>query len=367
MTRARHGLWLNLGVALLSAALGLAALEVAVRLLRLNREAANPHVLRNVAPGKLSYLPGTTQRYETREFDFTIVTNRFGRRDAEWTQAALDDPSNAILIGDSFVLGYGVPDSSTQSTRLERAAAREGRPLEVFNFGFTGGPIEYVALLREALALGVEARLVVVGIFLGNDFTIGPIRTPAEERAAERAAARRRLGLPRSALAHYLKQRVVSSPRAVGALLRLGDAIGAPLYSSPQSFVFLRNPSDAQRAHIASVLAHLAEMRSLCIAAGRTMAIAVFPNKIQVENPEELTSSIYDADRPNAYVREFCERERIACLDLTPALRAEFARTRTPLYFPVDRHLTEHGNAVAAEALYEFVRGLLAIDPAAGR
>lgn len=351
MTSDRGRVWANLGLALLTLLVCLLTLEVAARLLRLGRDAENTHVLRNVAPGKLSYAPDSEQRYQTSEIDFTMKANRYGRRDDEWTQEMLDDPSNVVFIGDSFVLGYGVADSSTQPSLLERSSARAGRPVQVFNFGFTGGPPEYVRLLEDALDLGVAARLVVVGLFTGNDFAIGPILSPAQKRAADG----RRLRLPKSVLARYLKQRIVSSPRAVGLMLKLGDVLGVPLYSSPQSFVFLRSPSKAQIDHVEAVLAHLATMRALCEGANKKLVVVIFPNKVQVENPGELTSSIYDADRPNMLIREFCEREGLDCLDLTPVLRGEFARTRRPLYFSVDRHLTERGNEVAAAAVFGFL------------
>ena len=64
-----------------------------------------------------------------------MKTNRFGRRDWEWTDSVMKDPCNIVFIGDSFVFGYGVNDADTVPTLLERELEEQGKKVEVFNFG----------------------------------------------------------------------------------------------------------------------------------------------------------------------------------------------------------------------------------------
>jgi hypothetical protein len=359
---ARRGLAVNALLALGAVIACLLAMEGAARILLERNRAKFAHVVRNVAPGTLGFLPNTVERYRSPEYDFAIATNRFGRRDVEWTQAMFDDPENILFVGDSFVLGYGVDDRWTQPTLLEAAFAKAGRPREVFNFGFTGGFPEYIRLLREALDLGIAARLVLVGVFIGNDFAPGPdlamqAGPDSDSDAGARAATpQRRPPAPRSRLLQFVKERITSSPAAVGAILRVGDLIGVPLYSSPQSFIFLRRRTPEQTAQFDAALRGLREIETLCADHGRELVVVIFPNKIQVENPDDLRSSVYDTDQPNRMLAEFCAREGIDFVDVTAALRDSVARSRERLYLPVDRHLNERGNAIASEVVFAFLR-----------
>ena len=100
-----------------------------------------------------------------------MKANRFGRRDHEWTESMLRDPRNILFIGDSMVAGNAVADEATISTQIESRSAESGMAREVFNFEIPGGqPPDYVELMDIALAHGIRAETVIVGLFVGNDF-----------------------------------------------------------------------------------------------------------------------------------------------------------------------------------------------------
>jgi hypothetical protein len=103
------------------------------------------------------------------------------------------------------------------------------------------------------------------------------------------------------------------------------------------------------------VLDYLRRMRELAEGKERRHRVVVFPNRIQVENREDLTSSVFDASRPNDRIVEYCAEQDIACLDLLPVLSKRYESEREALYFPIDRHLNERGTRVAADAIGAFL------------
>ena len=146
---------------------------------------------------RLAFLPGRERRYETPELRYTVKTNRFGRRDREWSDADLADEGNLLFVGDSFVMGASVEDEDSIPTRLEAWSKARGTPREVFNFGMpsTGIP-QYVQILEDALRIGVKARTVLVGVFVGNDFATGIPRPDRYAPARRGRAAPLRSSLP---------------------------------------------------------------------------------------------------------------------------------------------------------------------------
>jgi hypothetical protein len=58
----------------------------------------------------------------------------------------------------------------------------------------------------------------------------------------------------------------------------------------------------------------------------------------------------------NYLMAEFCEREGIALVDVTPDLAAVAAQGRN-VYFPDDSHWNARGHQVAAERLARFLAG----------
>ena len=56
----------------------------------------------------------------------------------------------------------------------------------------------------------------------------------------------------------------------------------------------------------------------------------------------------------NRLMRRFCDERGIPLLDTTDALTARF-RSGENVYFPDESHLNEHGHAVVAGALADFL------------
>ena len=165
--RWRRRLLVRAGALALGALVAFVVLELFVRaFVDLAAQRAIP--VHGVDPeNPVSFLPGFAHTYETPEFTYTVRFNSWGRRDVEWTEAAIADPESVLLIGDSFVLGNGLEHEDTIASGLERFYASHGAPREVLNFGLPGGgPAEYARLFEDGLARGVAARTVVVVVFV---------------------------------------------------------------------------------------------------------------------------------------------------------------------------------------------------------
>jgi lysophospholipase L1-like esterase len=304
----------------------------------------------------LRFLPGSRRTYRTSEFSFTVAFNRYGRRDAEWSADAIADPRSILLIGDSFALGNAVEEPDTIPARIEARLAERGTPTEVMNFGMPGGaPPLYAQLLDASLREGFGAGTIVVALFVGNDFYPGvfePLR-PTPMHPPEPSG---------SALFRWLRIRVGQSPTLVGLALTAGRWLGVTVYDSGGSYIFLREQTSEQRRLFERILGEIARMRDVARNHGRRLYVVLIPNKLQVENGDDLTGPIYDASLPNRRILAWCEEREIACLDLLPDLVEEFRAKREPLYYPIDRHFNPRGYAFAADRILEFLSARGAID-----
>jgi hypothetical protein len=323
--------------------------------------------------GQYRFIPNSETSYKTSEFEFTMKTNRFGRRDWEWTDLVMKDPCNIVFIGDSFVFGYGVNDADTVPTLLERELAEQGKKLEVFNFGGGQDFFGYRFLTREAIEMGIHARTILIGIFLGNDFICpcsnkeepvvkgGQVLWQPVDRRAGRAKSlsRGRIRTPEladSAFYQFLKVRISSSPLFTSLLFRIGKWLHREIYPTSTGYIFLREWTKDQEALFYSFLNQSLDIAKIASENERDVVFVIFPNKAQVENAADLTSSIYDAGLPDKRILDFCDKHGLRCLDLLPPLRSAYDRGHRPLYFPGDRHLNAQGNRLAAAAVCEYLR-----------
>jgi hypothetical protein len=110
------------------------------------------------------HLPNTRIRHRKSCFDVIYQTNSEGMRDKPRSRSASDN--RIVLLGDSFIEGWGVPEVDRLSNLLENALGKE-----VLNFGTSGyfGPTQYY-LLYKTFAKKFSHNEVIVGILPSNDF-----------------------------------------------------------------------------------------------------------------------------------------------------------------------------------------------------
>jgi hypothetical protein len=110
------------------------------------------------------HLPNYRYSHSKSCFELEYRSNSWGARDRE--RELKSDKSRVVVLGDSFVEGFGIEREKRFSDVLER---RTG--LEHLNFGTSGhfGPTQY-SLLYEHLALRFDHDKVIVAILPNNDF-----------------------------------------------------------------------------------------------------------------------------------------------------------------------------------------------------
>lgn len=334
--------------------------EVGVRLF-VDFAAQTPGRVHGIDPERpTAFLPGTSHRYQSNEFDYTVSFNRFGRRDVEWDDATIANPDNVLFIGDSFVLGNGLEHEDVIPTQLERLLGGDGVRPEVFNFGMPGGgPLEYARLLEEALGRGFAASRVIVLLFIGNDFYPSVIDDPAFDPERRKELIRRHATAPdppaTSYLVKFVRVRLSQSAVAVDWALRLGDLLGLSVYSSPSAYVFQRKLTPVQEQTLDTILGAVGVMKERADEARRRFLLVIMPSRIQVENADALTNTTMDAQAPNRRIARVCATLEIECLDLLPILQEKHRKSDEALYYPVDRHLTPVGAEFAAMAIAAFL------------
>ncbi len=106
--------------------------------------------------------------------DWNFKLNSKGFKDKEFTKKE-SDIYRIVGIGDSFAFGV-VPYEHNYLTLLESNLQEEDIKAEVLNLGIPGiGPKDYLTLFaKEGLALNPD--MLVVSLFIGNDFTDIPAR-----------------------------------------------------------------------------------------------------------------------------------------------------------------------------------------------
>src|SRR5262249_1092460 len=103
------------------------------------------------------------------------------------------------------------------------------------------------------------------------------------------------------------------------------------------------------------ILSYIGHMNERCRETGRRLFPVIFPNRIQVENREALTSGVYDAQRPDRDILRYCDELGMPCLDLLPVLSAAWERAGRPLDYGVDRHRPRRGEGLASDAIATFL------------
>src|SRR5262245_38915353 len=154
----------------------------------------------------LRLYPNRSIRHRTNEFDYTFRTNALGLRgpDVEFSPPA--GVRRIIVLGDSFVAGYGVSDDEILTSQLERLLngvaatpgasgssidAQRGEPRsagdseaakdQVINVGRVGTSTIRECDLYERLGRRFHPELVVLCYYLGNDLAeVVSEKTPEE-------------------------------------------------------------------------------------------------------------------------------------------------------------------------------------------
>lgn len=295
------------------------------------------------------------------------------------------DEYDVVVLGDSFAEGSNVSDEDVWPVRLAEESG-----VSVYNLGMSSyDPMHYLESLNR-YGLALNPKYVVCMVYEGNDF-----RSAKSDRKRKGPSLSKRLR-------RYFKQSpiVMATDRLLietfgpincrGAVsgvdildwlpLRIPEGDGAKHYAfEPKQLRDLYQSSRvfAVDRHWLNPRAQLAEMNTLCEQSGARLIVVFAPTKAHVTlplvadqlDPEKVrafTAISYKGDLPEAaaflanllswidaretVVGDWCRRESIAFVSLTPAL-SKATRAGTQTYFTYDQHWTPEGHRVVAEAI----------------
>jgi lysophospholipase L1-like esterase len=352
--------------------------------------------------------PHVSVRHRSNEFDYEFRTNALGLRGDD---VPLDKPAGArriVVLGDSFVAGWGVDAREIFSAQLEERLNKSSADrVQVINAGRVGSGPTRQCDIYEAVGRRFHPDLVVLAFYLGND-----LLDAAQEQDRDELARWHPDGIARRALYAWcpnaylelailrqavdarrqfeprtsaeVQQTITEQARASGAntetALERYQALPAdvrqeleqgllsqhrvlPACYDPDRIRRALDPNDDELQSIWPRAERALERLKLAVAAdGARLAIMIIPDAAQVD-PLALA---FDAQFGYHVNREWLHRQcrtqqqlhnwatenGIASLDLTDALRASAEQC----YFTRDQHFTPAGHAVAAEQLAAWLR-----------
>jgi lysophospholipase L1-like esterase len=270
--------------------------------------------------------PGTEARQikNTGDYDVAVRINSHGLRDANDVATAGSD--DILVVGDSFVWGWGVEAQDRFSDQLQILTGRR-----TFNLSTPTDIDGYAALLAYARSLGSRAGRAVIAICMENDLHLYGGAQPAERTPARGGAFKDWLA-SHSALYLLAVTTIQQTPWLRDMAVRAGLIV-------PNLEGIAKNDYDP--AIIESSANRLQEIAEQY----RTLVVLIPSRALWAGNSR--TRAI--EDRVHTAFIVALQRRGIDVLDLQPALEAQ----GVPLayHFANDGHWNVRGHALAAHAI----------------
>jgi hypothetical protein len=295
-----------------------------------------------------------TITHRTNDFTVQIHTDEHGfRNPSPWPAQA-----HTVLVGDSMGYGYGVREQDSWPRLLEKSLDAG----TLINLTLPGlGPEQYYRFLKR-FGVPLHPQLVLYCLFPGNDVqdsnhflqwqasgtksllgwewlqNQGPEHEKSFLKELE-SESYLMLGMRsvRKNLASRFSSQTVHMPG--------GDIQFAPsLYEGRMDEFVPSNPG------FRAMLTAVEETKALTDEMGAHLLIVIFPSKEEVYLPG-LGESFPDMVTP--VKRAIMDAGSYDVFDLTDGLRKRASKDLPPLFFEVDGHLNERGNALAAELILE--------------
>ena len=307
-------------------------------------------------------------RHQSTCFDVSLRTNSYGARDHE--RPLKSSEFRALVLGDSFVEGFGVDQDKRLTDILEKEIGGA-----VLNFGSSGdvGPLEY-RILYEHFASAFDHDAIIVMILPDNDFTDNWLpywRTMPEE---EQRRYRPYYGACGTDACPIYPSNPPQSPVAIYQPVSFGELsflnkilliwrhfswtwsvyksvleIVSPPYKYPKDYSGYRDPTSPQvKAAVSSII----RIREL--AGNRPMIVALIPLPRDVA---ALAATHHPLLVPKAF-EDAAREHNFEFLDLAaPMLKRESNPAKW--FLSCNGHWSPLGNRLAAEVLADKLRSLV--------
>jgi len=112
----------------------------------------------------------TTGYQLSKEYDVKIRLNNLGFRGKNFSLKPNPKKKIILVVGDSFVFGYGVNENDTFSARLGSIIdAKKPQKYEVLNFGQMASGTAHELIKFQETGLSLRPFMVILNVYLGND------------------------------------------------------------------------------------------------------------------------------------------------------------------------------------------------------
>ena len=305
--------------------------------------------------------------------------NREGFRGPDRPRPKPPGTFRVAVIGDSMIAGVATAEGKTLVGRLETALA-ERRPearVEVLNFGVSSSSTGQELALYRGLVSAYEPDLVLLALFVGNDFADNSGRLTRARRIyfdLDEGGVLRERGRPAAPgpLTLWLQRHSRFYVWQMRAFRMLRGAGRAAVGAIPPGLRVFEVPGDPDLTHAWTLLDRvLRQFKADVEADGSRFALVVVPCAEQVH--EDLWANLasraaaqgrtLDREQPGRRLSAIAHDEGIPLLDLTPAFReATGARpsgdTDASPFLLGRYHLSDAGNRIAADEVLRFLTSL---------
>ncbi|NQU95571.1 MAG: hypothetical protein HQ549_05010 [Candidatus Omnitrophica bacterium] len=317
------------------------------------------------------FIPNISCRSVLRYKKSTIVnTNSAGMRDMEYSIKKPEGKKRIVVLGDSFTSNVNVDLKNVFTEVMEKLLPRNW---QVLNFGVDSFGPQQEFLMLENRAIKYEPDIVIMVIFIGNDFTdmldthLGYKKSPLARFDKDGEIIFENISVP-------LSKKVDQEPKRK-ALISFGNF--------HLSFIrdrFLnKNKTDIVRLQEIKLFkkkpdARIAETYRLMSAIiektyhfssenDASFLVIIAPTIYQVydniywssiKKAHNCEGEKYDIFLPNDVIRNTCGDLGIHVLDLTPVLKKHALSGESMYYFP-ERHWNKRGNRLVAEAIVGYL------------
>lgn len=294
--------------------------------------------------------PDRSTRLRWLSYDYLVEANELGFPGPHFTAEEHPDAYRVLVTGDAFESAEGVDTDKSWPRLLPRHLQRK-QPVVVSNFSITGwGPNQYSQVIAEHLE-SHEPHLIVVGFFV-NDFW--DVQSKNED-------FQRSIGFHRRSVSHY--KSVMKFPHLRSFLTELVERpllhAHGKLTKDEHFFGYFEGLETRSVPTMEAGVPLIAErFREIADQAKRIEArllVVLVPAPAQVCRREDvewwpdfldLNEPEYDLEQPQRLMQKVCQRAKVECLDLRPALRD--AAPSRPCQAS-NLHLTEAGHAALAK------------------
>lgn len=355
----------NILLLFFSVAISLLVIEMAARHLGREQFTQNSiYVLTDYSV--FSYKPNNVYTVNRPEYVNTVNINSKGLRDYEHSYEKQNNTKRVIVLGDSFVAGEPFSLEKTVSKKLEEILNKNSKNnarFEVLNMGFGGFGPTAEAVLLEKKGIKYNPDLVVLALYMGNDFVkvdigvSGEISKEVFENSNSLENADFKITkfqkLKNFAFRNYFTYSYI---RLVVDEKRLKEKAD-PLYLTLEIYKKQYPPYIEENLEkLKSILLHLKRYSD---DKGIGLLVVLIPTKEQVDKAKfsemaekfSLDKTQLEADKAQKIFLQFGKENSILMLDLLP----EFSRRNknNTFYFNIDGHWNERGHELAAELVYE--------------